>query len=259
MDGQNSLNNQLIIVSKDGKAEHKISGHLRTIREKMFSEKNPLNWPSILTYKTLEKALNTIAEIDNVSVFSAQRARDLEFPPGHPRERLVYAKHPAKSTMYFPLATFHKFTFEHKFAEVIRLLAALGASSIQAEHVKGFGREFAANLAGAFAATGESATMEAGQSRNDNSRLLFTSTLEGHASPTIPDDLVWYPFEPMWQTIANNRTKHNLKQFSLTLTYTEDFGINAGLKAQLSKASLEIGGNFEEHQSTVWTLSGDFV
>ena len=259
MDGQNSLNNQLIIISKDGTVEHKVSGHLRTIREKMFSEKNPLNWPSIITYKAMEKALNTIAEIDNVSVVSAQSACDLEFPPGHPRERLVYAKHPAKPTMYFPLAGFHRLTFEHKFAEVIRLLAALGASSIQAEHVKGLGREFAANLAGTFAATGESATMEAGHTRSDNSRLLFTSTLEGHASPTIPDDLVWYPFEPMWQMIANNRTKHGLKKFSLTLTYTDDFGINASLKAQLSKASLEIGGNFEEHQSTVWTLSGDFV
>jgi hypothetical protein len=179
MDGQNSLNNQLIIISKDGKAEHKLSGHLRTIRENAFSEKNPLNWPTIITYKVLEKALNTIAEIDHVSIASAQIACDLEFPPGHPRERLVYAKHPAKPTMYFPLAGFHKFTFEHKFAEVIRLLAALGASSIQAEHVKGLGREFAANLAGAFAATGESATMEAGHTRSDNSRLLFTSTLEG--------------------------------------------------------------------------------
>jgi NAD(P)-dependent dehydrogenase (short-subunit alcohol dehydrogenase family) len=259
VDGQNSLNNQLIIISKDGKVEHKISGHLRTVRETILSEKNPLDWISIATSKTLEKVLNTIAEIDNVSVISAQRACDLQFPPGHPQERLVYAKHPAKQTMYFPLAGFHKFAFEHKFAEAIRLLAALGASSIRAEHVKGLGREFAANLGGTFAATGESATMEAGHTRNDNSRLLFTSTLEGHASPTIPDDLVWYPFEPMWQAIANNRTKHGLKQFSLTLTYTEDFGINSGLKAQLSKASLEIDGNFEEHQSTVWTLSGDFV
>lgn len=39
MDGQNSLNNQLIIISKDGKAEHKLSGHLRTIRENAISEK----------------------------------------------------------------------------------------------------------------------------------------------------------------------------------------------------------------------------
>jgi hypothetical protein len=34
--------------------------------------------------------------------------------------------------------------------------------------------------------------------KQESDTAMATSTLKGHASPTIPDDLVWYPFETMW-------------------------------------------------------------
>ncbi|MBA1245916.1 hypothetical protein [Pseudomonas japonica] len=259
MDGQKSLHNQLIVVSKDGKVEHWLSGHLRKTRESLWwGESNPLNWGTIFTYKTIENVLNSVGDIEGVSLIKAADASALTFPPGHPRERLVYAKHPVKRDMYFPLSGFHRFTFEHKFSEIMNILASLGAVTIQAEHVKGWGKEFAFNATASFA-NSEAVNASVGQKGSENSRLLFTCSFPGHSVPVIPSDLAWYKFEPLWQTIANNRIQHGLKQFALTLSYTEDYGINAALSAQMKKASLEVGGNFEEYQSTVWTLSGTFA
>jgi hypothetical protein len=255
---QKSLNNQLIIITETGQAEHPLAARIRVMRQAFLSEKNYLNWPSIYTYKTIEKIINTVGEVEGVTVVSMQDADPFDFLPGHPRERTVYAKHPVKKSTYFPLASFHRFTFEHKTAELITLLGALGASSITVEHLQGWGRDFAAKIEGQVGGTGDSLNAEASKTAKNSSHLLFTLTLAGHSSPAIPDGLVWFEHESLWKTIAENRIKHGLKDFTLVLSYTEDYGITAGLGAQLKKASLEIGGSFEEHQNTVWRLSGTF-
>jgi hypothetical protein len=50
-----------------------------------------------------------------------------------------------------------------------------------------------------------------------------------------------------------------LTRFSLDVRYEDDFGVNAGLKVQALNAGLEIGGNFEDHQSMVWRMKGSFA
>ena len=52
--------------------------------------------------------------------------------------------------------------------------------------------------------------------------------------------------------------KYGLKDFSLSVTYNDDFGINAGLKMQVAKVGLELGGKFEDHAATEWKISGKF-
>ena len=49
-----------------------------------------------------------------------------------------------------------------------------------------------------------------------------------------------------------------LNDFSLSVAYEDDFGINAGLKLAVANAGLDLGGRFEDHQSTVWRLEGTF-
>lgn len=53
----------------------------------------------------------------------------LQFPVGHPRKNVVYIGHPVEPPVYFPVADFHRFLFEHKVAEAQRLTRCLGASA----------------------------------------------------------------------------------------------------------------------------------
>jgi hypothetical protein len=68
-----------------------------------------------------------------------QDAEQLTFPVGHPREKVVYVGHPVDARTYIPMFNFHRFLFEHKTAEALRLVRALGASDILIEHA-GVGR-----------------------------------------------------------------------------------------------------------------------
>ena len=84
--------------------------------------------------------------VDVLTVASTEAA-SLTFPPGHPRDRVLYVGHPAAPTTYYAAAGFHRHTFEHKFAEAVGLVMALGATQLEVEHVKGWSDQLAANLA----------------------------------------------------------------------------------------------------------------
>ncbi|MEP1767203.1 MAG: hypothetical protein ABJJ53_11270 [Sulfitobacter sp.] len=184
-------------------------------------------------------------------------AQQIDFPPGHPRDGVLYVGHPAKPSLYFTMADFHRVVFEHKFCEAIELLMSLGATSIRVEHISGWSKEFSARISVPLADADDASTGEAGAKRGVSQSLLYEANLAG-VEPSLPDDLVWYHHEPTWQSIAKGRLKYGLNDFSLSVSYQDDFGINAGLKIALAKTGLDVGGKFEDHQSTVWRLEGKF-
>jgi hypothetical protein len=81
-----------------------------------------------------------------VLAISKSEATKIIFPPGHPRDAVLYIGHPAMSMVYYTTADFHRVTFEHKFAEAIDLLMRLGATKIRVEHVTGWSKEFSSHL-----------------------------------------------------------------------------------------------------------------
>lgn len=194
-----------------------------------------------------------------VSVISQSQAASLRFPPGHPRHNVLYVGHPADPKVYFTTAQFHRLTFEHKFAEAVHLLMALGATTLEVEHIAGWSSEFSSKLGIVLPPAEIEAGVEANKNRRSGAKLLFTATLEGTKNPRIPDNLVWYHHEPTWQRIADGRLSYGLKDFTLTVSYEDDFGINAGLKLKAAKVGLDLGGQFEDHQSTVWRIVGKFA
>jgi hypothetical protein len=193
-----------------------------------------------------------------VSVISQSEAVGLRFPPGHPRHNVLYVGHPADPKVYFTTAQFHRLTFEHKFAEAVHLLMALGATTLEVQHIAGWSSEFSSKLGVALPPADVEAGLDASRSKKSGSQLLFTASLEGSKSPSVPDNLVWYHHEPTWQRIADGRLSYGLKDFTLTVSYEDDFGINAGLKLKAGKVGLDLGGQFEDHQSTVWRIVGKF-
>lgn len=194
----------------------------------------------------------------NVLQVSQTEGRALTFPPGHPRNGVLYVGHPALPAVYYTMASFHRIAFEHKFPEAIELLMHLGASHITVEHLRGWSREFASRLSVPLAASLGEATASAGASAKTTVTLLYEATLRGNDQPRLPEKLVWYPHEPTWQSIAKGRLEFGLTQFSLTVNYEDDFGVNAGLRLAAQKSGFELGGNFEDHEATTWKVVGTF-
>ena len=172
----------------------------------------------------------------------------------------MYAGHPAIPQVYVPLADFHRLTFEHKFSEVISLLMHLGAKTIKVEHVAGWGTDFSSRLNVGLPSGVPSIDIgaEASTSQKQQQTLLFDAELENTQTPSLPDNLVWYPYESTWQQVANGRRKFGLKNFNLSLNYNDDYGINAGIKLKIDKVNLDAGGSFEKHTATTWRIYGSF-
>jgi hypothetical protein len=182
----------------------------------------------------------------------------LVLPPGHPREGVVYIGNPVDPPRYYPAAEFHRMTFEHKLAEAVRLLMALGATELEVRHVAGRSREWAASIDVPIPSKGLVVGGE-GQGRvSSSSALLFRATLEGASEPSVPGDLAWYPHEPTWRQVADGRMRYGLREFALAVRYDDDFGVRGSFEAAAAKYGLELGGAFEEHRSTEWRISGTF-
>ncbi|WP_157663682.1 hypothetical protein [Sutcliffiella horikoshii] len=49
-----------------------------------------------------------------------------------------------------------------------------------------------------------------------------------------------------------------MKEFSLVVSYEDEFGVNAGLKKKISDCKFELGGSFVSHEDTVWKVRGEF-
>ena len=262
---------QLIIVQPD-----EVAAAARRTAERPSTDDEPTDWTAIaarigkvalkfslygpvITITT--EALNAWARARenglNVLQIGRTEAQALQFPPGHPREQTLYVAHPALPSVYYTTATFHRMAFEHKFSEAILLLMSLGAGKITVEHVRGWSREFSAKISTPL--PNIDATANVGQSAKSGSSLLFEATLNNKHVPSIPSDLVWFSHEPTWQAVAKGRMQYGLAQFSLTVNYDDDFGVNAGLKVRVQKVGLDLGGTFEDHMATTWKIYGDFA
>lgn len=186
-------------------------------------------------------------------------AANLRFPLGHPRPQILYIGHPADPCRYFPAAEFHRKVFEHKFAEVQRLLTYLGATYIEAEHISGWTKEYIIDGKATLPVnSGLELSGEGGSKSTKGSNLTYKATLDGIEPPSIPENLVWYEDEDTWKAMAEQRLHAGLLEFDLVLKYTDDLGVNTGLKLSIAKVGIDMGGKFEEHQSTIWRLKGKF-
>jgi hypothetical protein len=271
---------QLIVVLDDGlieaarQAEQRVSSQAPAESEAKQTAGD--SWARIgeLTMAAFLPGMTVIADIAREAIKAWSRARAsglrvlaiskaeasaIAFPPGHPRDGVLYIGHPAMPRVYYTAAEFHRVTFEHKFAEAIELLMNLGATRIRVEHVTGWSKEFSSRLAVPLPSSGVTVGGNGGTSSASGTSLLYMATLDGTSCPRIPDGLVWYHHEPTWQSIAKGRTQFGLNQFSLTVSYEDDYGVNAGLKLAVLQAGLAIGGKFEDHQSTVWRIEGEFA
>ncbi len=181
----------------------------------------------------------------------------VRFQPGPPLDRVVYIGHPNVPAIYYPAAEFHRRVFDHKFCELVDLLLTLGASNIVGERQEGFGREEAAQLDVSLTPK-ERLGGRLKRTLGRESQANVTMNAPGNSTPYLPEDLVWFQSERMWQTLARARMQHGVTNFSLVLRYENDYGITGSLKGKIEGVKLDVGGNFQEQQDTIWKFSADF-
>jgi hypothetical protein len=204
------------------------------------------------------RAVGAVAPPEPVLEVDPSVASVLMLPPGHPRDGVVYVGNPVDPPRYYPAATFHRMTFEHKLAEAVRLLMALGATRLEVRHVAGRSREWAGRIEVPIPSKGVVVGGAGDGHESSSSALLFRATLAGGSEPSLPPDLAWYPHEPAWQQVAEGRMRHGLREFELAVRYEDDFGVRGRVEAATVKYGFDLGGAFEEHRSTEWRISGTF-
>jgi hypothetical protein len=192
----------------------------------------------------------------NIQKIAKSQTKDLVFPSGHPRERVIYVAHPIDNNIYYPAAQFHRLTFEHKVLEAVRLMESLGANQIEVESQEGWSSEF---IAGVDLRHTEMAYQTGISSQQSSGRhMSWKATYEVKNEPSIPSNTIWYPRELTWQQVAESRLKYGMKDVSLNVRYDDDFGISASIGAKLLGTGFDLGGNFVQHQSTIWRIHGMF-
>lgn len=210
----------------------------------------------------VERAIDALS--DKAAGLDVRYATSREFKqanltiPGHIKLRTLYVIHPKAPLHYLPAASFHRMAFEQKFAEAWRLLMALGATSLVVEHEHGWSREVVGKVDVPVPEEKATVGLTTKGNAGARSKVLFEASFTSSGSPSVPEDLIWYPHEPLWQAIAESRLKGGMNSFSLTLRYDDDFGVNADLIAKAEGAKIEIGGKFESHVETMWRIHGDF-
>jgi hypothetical protein len=186
------------------------------------------------------------------------RGTSWKFEAGHPQLNLFYVRHPLRPDQYYELEGFHDRVFEDKRQELVNLLKSIGATHVREEAFKrslqersvatGRVQEMRARifgLGGFGAHTGESQVTE-------HRQVSQLETQEYDLYPTqppqIPQDLVWYPHEAKWQSIAQDALSGSLKKVTVPLENREDFSIN-GKRAEQLAAGLDL---FDYQEGVRW-------
>lgn len=181
------------------------------------------------------------------------------FQAGHPLYETVYAGHPLVPRVYVTVASFHRYLFEEKFNELLRLLYSLGARQVEIDHVRGYST--AIDGKGGLSLPGVSGldvTASGSRKLSQSSEGHLTAQFSPNGEPHIPQSLVWLSYEQTWKNVADARLTGRLEEIDVELQYNDDYGINKDLTIKLSKLGLSLGGNFEGHEQTVWKFKAKF-
>lgn len=199
------------------------------------------------------------ARASDIDAALAEQGRDgvepCAFPAGPYECGVLYIEHPVVRGRWYPAADFHRLVFEDKLAEALELAAALGATTVEAQHLAGWGEELAGTV-GVKAV----ATVGGGRRTKGSAGSTFSASYEPAEPPASWDALLaagsfhWLPYEPLWEPIVRGRVARRLRSCSLAVTFEQDHGIDGRLEGVVAELGLALGGSFTEHRKTEWRL-----
>ena len=191
-------------------------------------------------------------------IVSNSTAKKAQFPLAHPKDNVVYLRHPLVNTIYYPIAEFNQYLFQHKHLEARRLLRSLGATAFTLQCERGWSSEQLAHLS---IAPGGGVELGGKASRKQVTSLKVRSSeeLTPPRTRSIPADLVWFQGEADWKDCADFALNYRGTSYDLQVTSSDSFGVGASVKAEIAKLGFDVGGEFQEQQTTIWTISAKFA
>ena len=137
------------------------------------------------------------------------------FPVGHPHVNEMYIAHPLTTNKYYPIENYQLELVEERVREFCRMAQSLGATEINIEclnsnttdssnsgsiHISG-DVSYEGNQIGGGHRSEYNRRMMEEISRSINLHQVFQPT----KAPTLPQNLVWYNYEPSWQSLYTQR------------------------------------------------------
>ncbi|MBL7255360.1 hypothetical protein [Paractinoplanes lichenicola] len=204
----------------------------------------------------LVRRLLAVTPGDGLLVEPLNRADAYHLPSSSPAEGVLYVPHPRAARVLYPAATYHRDIFLGKVTEAVRLLAGLGARQVHIEHEDGH----SADWLGSLGAPQWGAEVHTGGEHSVSGSLLLSARFPGHSQPTVPDDLLWYDYEPGWQAFGEGRIRHRQRDGRLVVSHTEDTRLDSRVSAKMVQLGLDTSVLAQLHtrQTTTWTLSAVF-
>lgn len=158
---------------------------------------------------------------NHISVVNIKNMPDIHFPIGHPKANQLYIGHPYLPQIYLPFENYQLELIEDKVREFCLIAQCLGATeiSIDAENAmqSSTSQDISQSLEGLFDSL---VSAEGTSKRNRKNNLIeeISQAINLHQkfSPTkkpfLPENTVWYQYEPSWQRLYNQRVSGCITQ-----------------------------------------------
>lgn len=214
--------------------------------------------------KRTEKLIKSLIEAEKhgepiIPATRAEIGNQFRFDmPGGPRDYWLYTAHPLEPDLYLPANTFEQHLITQRYWEALYLLAALGATLIRIEATREAKKELEIGIP-TISFDGGALSIRVNRTIEETETYVIEASLPGHGRPEVPDDLLWFPFEEQWQTIAEIRRRYGLNAFSLEISRREDARTTAEVAALVEGLGFNAGGSFGKFEEVGLTLSGEFA
>ena len=161
---------------------------------------------------------------EHMSVIDIKRLESagIQFPIGHPVAYQLYVGHPYLTQKYLPFENYELELIEDKVREFCQLAQCLGATEISIESLNSSSSDQRSNSE--MNASGKVdyrfASAQGSGNRNKSRHLIeeISQSINLHqkfkpnTKPHLPENLVWYPNEPSWQRLYEQRMQGALQQ-----------------------------------------------
>jgi len=189
---------------------------------------------------------------------SSTAKRTFQFPPNHPVVDTAYAMCDIYPNIYVPISIFHDYFHNLKHSSLIKLCADLGAKEIYLEEGFENGNSVKISAKGNIPINNNGIGVSGGGNKKQSDAIKYSYTFPNNNQNIRECDSPWLPFEPSWKILKEMRLDNHVSSYGVEYTYTEDFGINAELSAQIKGLGLSIGGDYKEMKKYEYKYNVNF-
>lgn len=147
--------------------------------------------------------------------------------------RLAYVRHPHDPGYLVPIGEFNEFVLQDKFNETLRVLTALGASSIRCSSYQERTRRRSAGLRSG------GAGLEVKRERARSSRFDYENSGSGGV-PTDPRPLRW-PGEPGIEAAIESVLRNGATSVKITVKRDDSVSLDTEIPVRLKKLGVDLG------------------